>query len=185
MRWWKILGWSLTALVAREAYLALGPRRWARQEGYARAQRLAASTGKPLIVIGAPRRGFINVAVADYGCGDLCIDLEGCAGCERAVTGRAEDVLPFLPDDSAVVFVSCTLEYVDDVELVWSELQRIAGRELVVVTVEPWSLTAYFFPGAQRRILSGAQAGGTLRYRPLPWTRTTRALPATSTTRTT
>lgn len=183
MRWAKLLGWVATAIVAREAYLALGPRRWRRREVFAQAQARARELGKPLVVVGAPSGGFVNILSTDYGCGDLCVDLEGCEGCERAAAGRAEDVLPFIPDGSAVVFVSCTLEYVDDVDLVWRELRRIAGTDVFVVGVEPWSLTAFFFPGAQRRLLAVPRAGeaGSLRYRPLPWARATRTvLPAST-----
>jgi hypothetical protein len=180
MRWGRLALWTLGLVAAREAWLALGPRRWRRQEGYAAAKARAEELGLPLLVVGAPSAGFVNVALTDYGCGDLCVDLEGCPGCERAVTGRAEDVLPMLPDGSAVAFVSCTLEYVDDVERVWRELRRIAGREVYAVTVEPWSLTAFFFPGAQRRILAAPAPGssGGISYRPLPWARAVPALPA-------
>lgn len=180
MRWGRLALWLVAGVAAREAYLALGPRRAARRRLFAAAQRRARERGVPLIVLGAPRGGLVNVLAPDYGCGDTCIDLEGCEGCDRSVTGRAEDVLPLVPDGSAVVFVSCTLEYVDDVDLVWSELQRIAGSDLYVVRVEPWSLTAFFFPHAQRRILSVPAPGtaGPLEYRPLPWTRTAPARPA-------
>lgn len=181
MRFWgRILLWGAAGVLVREAWLALGPRRWRRREGYAAAKARAEELGLPLLVVGAPSAGFVNVWLSDYGCGDLCVDLEGCPGCERAITGRAEDVLPMLPDGSAVVFVSCTLEYVDDVERVWRELRRIAGREVYAVTVEPWTLTAFFFPGAQRRILSAPDPGaaGGIRYAPLPWAREVEALPA-------
>lgn len=175
MGWGRIALWALGLVAVREAWLALGPRRWRRRDGYAAAKARAEELGLPLLVVGAPHAGFVNVWLSDYGCGDLCVDLEGCPGCERAVTGRAEDVLPMLPDGSAVAFVSCTLEYVDDVERVWRELRRVAGREVFVVTVEPWSLTAFFFPGAQRRMLSVPAPGarGGISYRPLPWARTT------------
>lgn len=175
MRWGRLALWAVGGLLAREAWLAIGPRRWRRQEVFARAQARARERDVPLVVIGAPRAGFVNVAAQDYGCGDLCIDVEGCDGCVNAATGRAEDVLPMIPDGSAVVFVSCTLEYVDDVDLVWREARRIAGRDVFAVTVEPSSLTAWLFPGAQRRILAAPQPGesGGLTYRPLPWSRVT------------
>jgi hypothetical protein len=175
VRWFKLLGWTAGLVLAREAYLALWARRRRRQAVFAAAQARARELGRTLIVLGAPGAGLVNVFAPDYGCGDLCIDLEGCPGCERAATGRAEDVLPFIPDDSAVVFVSCTLEYVDDVDLVWRELRRIAGDDVFAVAVEPWTLTAFFFPGAQRRLLSLPEPGerGGLSYRALPWTRST------------
>lgn len=177
MRWGRILFWAATAVLAREAFIALGPRRWNRQETFARARARARELGLPLIVVGAPRTGGVNPIFVDYGCGELCLDLVGCEGCEATMAGRLEDTLPLLPARRAVVFVSCTLEYVDDVELVWRELRRVAGDELFVVTVEPWTLTAFFWPGAQRRVLGDVNPNGPLRYRPLPWVRTTRVLP--------
>lgn len=178
MSWGRILFWSAAAVLAREAYIALGPRRWRRQETFAQAQARARALSRPLIVVGAPGGGGVNQLLIDYGCGQLCLDLEGCDGCEASLAGRLEDTLPLLPSASAVVFVSCTLEYVDDIELVWRELRRVSGGELFVVTVEPWTLTAFFWPGAQRRVLGDVNPAGALRYRPLPWTRTTRVLPA-------
>jgi hypothetical protein len=52
--------------------------------------------------------------------------------------------------DSAVVYVSCVLEYVSDPEAALHELRRIAGTQenLFMVFVEPWTLTAALYPGA-------------------------------------
>lgn len=128
---------------------ALGPRRHARQQAWARAQARAQATGKPLMVLGAPNNGVINYFLSDYGCGDLCMDLQGCPECPTALEGRAEDLLQQLEDDSVVAFVSCVLEYVDDPVLVTSELRRVAGPDLFVVRVEPGSLTSTVYPGAR------------------------------------
>ena len=59
--------------------------------------------------------------------------------------------VPGLANDSAVVFVSCVLEYVSDPEAALQELKRIAGSSanLFVVFVEPWTLTAALYPGAR------------------------------------
>jgi ubiquinone/menaquinone biosynthesis C-methylase UbiE len=59
--------------------------------------------------------------------------------------------LPF-HDNSVVVFVSCVLEYVDDVDAAIKELMRISGGHLYVVRVEPWTATAYLYPGAKRTL---------------------------------
>lgn len=164
------LGLFAGAIALWELYLALGPRRVRRRQTYERAMLRARELGRPLVVLGAPAGGAVNgILGPDYGCGDLCVDLEGCPGCPTATTGPAEAVLAELADDSAVVFVSCTLEYVDDVEQVWGDLQRISGGELFVVTVEPLSLTAWFYPGAQRVITAPATPLLPLRYKALPW----------------
>ena len=46
-----------------------------------------------------------------------------------------------IADDSAVVFVSCVLEYVTDVEAAIRQLAQIVGsrENLFLVLVEPWS----------------------------------------------
>jgi hypothetical protein len=156
-------------ILLRELYLALGPRRVRRRRGYEQALLRARETGKPLVVLGAPGTGAVNATLGpDYGCGDLCIDLVGCEGCPTSATGPAELVLPELADDSAVVFVSCTLEYVQDVDRVWRELLRVSGGDLYVVTVEPLSLTAWFYPGA-RQVIGTATPERPLRYKRLPW----------------
>lgn len=158
------------ALLLWELYLALGPRRVRRRRTYEEALLRARELGKPLIVLGAPSNGAVNHALGpDYGCGDLCVDLLGCQGCRNTAEGPAEAVLPTLDTDSAVVFVSCTLEYVDDVDLVWDELLRVSGGELFVVTVEPVSLTAWFYPGAKRVLPMNTSPSVPLRYKALPW----------------
>jgi hypothetical protein len=50
-----------------------------------------------------------------------------------------------------VVFVSCVLEYVGDLPAALREIQRIAGdlENIYIVTVQPWTLTASLYPGAQ------------------------------------
>ena len=41
-------------------------------------------TGLPLLVIGDPHNGVMSVSTgADYGCGDVCLDLTGCPKCPR------------------------------------------------------------------------------------------------------
>ena len=61
--------------------------------------------------------------------------------------------IPDLADDSAVVFVSCVLEYVTDLDAALREIARIAGSadNVFVVTVQPWTLTARLYPGARWR----------------------------------
>jgi len=59
--------------------------------------------------------------------------------------------VPGIVDDSAVVFVSCVLEYVSDPEAALHELRRMAGTRdnLFIVFVEPWTFTAALYPGAR------------------------------------
>jgi hypothetical protein len=87
--------------------------------------------------------------VRAYGCGDLCIDLQGCPLCQvMQAADLTAGPVPGVADDSAVVFVSCVLEYVSEPEAALRELQRMAGSpdNLFLVLVEPWSLTAALYP---------------------------------------
>ena len=87
-----------------------------------------------------------------YDCGDLCVDLHGCPRCPVV---QAADLtagpVPGVAADSAVVFVSCVLEYVADIDTAIAELQRMAGSpdNLFIATVQPWTLTAALYPGAR------------------------------------
>lgn len=141
------------AIIAAGAEVLVAARRMKRRnEVFKRAQARARATGKPLMVIGDPDTGLVTRMGRAYGCGDVCFDLTGCPGCPEGVAGRLEDTLPRVRG-SWVVYVSCVLEYVDDFELVWGELMRISDGDLFVVTVDPWSLTAFVYPGAKRRFV--------------------------------
>ncbi|MBL9102476.1 MAG: hypothetical protein JNL82_16060 [Myxococcales bacterium] len=116
------------------------------------AARRASLLQRPLVVVGDPDAGAHTRIVRAYGCGDLCVDMNGCPMCQ--VT-RAADItkgpVADLADDSAVVYVSCVLEYVSDPVAALHELHRIAGSpgNLFPVFVEPWTLTASLYPGAR------------------------------------
>ena len=144
---------------ARSLLIALGATSvwefgwWARRlmrrgEVYAIAQKRAETLQKPLIVIGAPDGGV----TAGYGCGDATVDIASSA-CPHSIRADITKPLPFA-DDSGVVFVSCTLEYVADANAALREIMRISGGEAYFVGVEPWTLTAYLYPGAKRTLLS-------------------------------
>lgn len=135
----------LAAVAAWEGLWWLG-RRDSRTRVYGQARARAEQLGRPLVVVGAPDGGV----TAGYGCGDTTVDLAGSA-CPNSLAADIARPLPFA-DDSVVVFVSCVLEYVDDYEGSLRELRRISGGELFVVRVEPWTLTAYLYPGAKRTL---------------------------------
>ena len=143
-------------------------RRARRRSLYAAALERARVTGKPLLVFGDPDEGIVDPLLGrSYGCGDACTDITGCPKCPSGLPGRAEDVLPRLAPGSHVVFASCVLEYVDDVELVARELWRVSGGDLFVAHVEPHSLAARLYPGAKRRILQAPPDGPRVVYAPL------------------
>lgn len=172
--WLSVLKWSAIAVGAREAYVALYSRRQRRRDLFNLAQQRAQETGKRLIVIGDPDSGIVNRFLGrDYDCGTLCIDRNGCLSCPQYEQSRLEDVLPTLSTGSAVVYVSGVLEYVEDIDRVLGELQRISGGDMYVVTLKPWTLTSMFWPGSKRQFyeapppLQGQAARFT--WRALPW----------------
>ena len=123
-----------------------------RRSAFAAAARRAAELGRPLVVIGDPDAGVHTRLMRAYECGDLCIDLHGCPQCRvMQAADLTAGPVPGIADDSAVVFVSCVLEYVSDTEAALRELGRMAGSpgNLFLVLVEPWSLTAALYPGAR------------------------------------
>jgi hypothetical protein len=139
-------------------------RRLRRQALFQQASALASSLGRPLVVVGAPDGGV----TAGYGCGDVTIDLAETSSCPHYLRADITQQIP-LASDSAVVFVSCVLEYVSNVDAALCELLRVAGSpaRLFVVRVEPWTLTALLYPGAKRTIAEG-QLPATCPAPPLP-----------------
>lgn len=139
-------GWPLVALVTLwEGYW------WTRRANrravmYRAAQAQAQRDGVPLVVVGAPDHG----ATPGPGCGDLAVDVLP-SGCPRSLIADITKPLP-LPDNSAVVFVSCVLEYVDDLDAAMRELWRVSGGRLYITRVEPWTLAAHLYPGAKRTL---------------------------------
>jgi len=138
---------ALAALAAWEAGWWLR-RRTLRSITFDLAKAEAIRLGRPLVVIGAPDGGVTS----GYGCGDVTVDIQASA-CPVSIQADITKRIP-LPDDSAVVFVSCVLEYVGDYEAAMRELCRVSGGHLHVVRVEPWTLTAFLYPGARRLVAS-------------------------------
>lgn len=140
-----------TAAAVIEAGLAA--QRWnARKVGYIAAAKRAGELGRPLVVIGDPDAGAHTRLMRAYGCGDLCVDLRGCPQCLAVQPADiTKGPVPGVADDSAVVFVSCVLEYVSDVKAAVAEILRMAGdrSNVFVVLVQPWTFTAWLYPGAR------------------------------------
>jgi hypothetical protein len=136
-------------------------RRMRRRELFVLAVARTKTTGKPLVVVGDPDSGTASMKYGrDYGCGALCVDINGCPKCENQVKAPIQDWLRAQKDNSAVLFVSCVLEYVDaDVRPIIKDLYRVSGGDLFVVTVEPWTTTAFTYRGAQRRFFSAPPSG--------------------------
>jgi ubiquinone/menaquinone biosynthesis C-methylase UbiE len=101
-------------------------------------------------VIGAPDGGV----TAGYGCGDITIDLQP-SRCACSMQADITQRLPF-EDNSVVTYTSCVLEYVHDADAALREIMRISGHpaQAFFCGVEPFTLTAYLYPGARRTLPS-------------------------------
>ena len=118
-----------------------------RRTVYAKAKQRAHQTGKKLLVIGDPYNGLASKTTGcDYGCGDLCMDLTGCPNCPKTMKGRLEDTITDVNLNEYIIYISCVLEYVDDIEYIQTFLDKVDPEDLFVVNVEWYSLMAYFYP---------------------------------------
>lgn len=145
----------LGTAVAVESYAALA-RFESRKRNYAAALALSKRTGRTLVVIGDPDSGAHTRLLRAYDGGDVCVDLNGCPNFPNSIAADITQGLPQIPDNSAVVFVSCVLEYVSDPQAAIREIMRMAGSSQYVfnVNVQPWSATAFMYPGA-KSVISG------------------------------
>ena len=114
---------------------------------YQKAKKRAKLTGKKLLVIGDPYNGIASKSTGiDYSCGDICIDLTGCPACPESIKGRLEDTIGTLKLEEYVIYVSCVLEYVDDLDYINTFLDKVKPDDLFVVNVEWYSFMAWFYP---------------------------------------
>jgi len=154
-----------------EMVISLTVRRWKRRDYFRRAREKARLTGKPLMVIGDPDTGCVNHYFGrDYDCGDVCLDLTGCPRCPdgtRKIRGSLEEALPGMPTGGYVVFVSCTLEYVEGIRSVVDELQRVSGGDLYVVNVEPYS-PLHFLLKTRQILTSAPPDSQAIAWKPVP-----------------
>lgn len=168
---------GLGSLAALELYAGLA-RAKQRRDLFAAAQARSTATGRPLVVVGDPDAGaWTRYLGREYGCGSVCTDLNGCPGCPVAIPAditqplhlppnnvialtqlfpnagpTVDGVGPLVPPNSAVVYVSCVLEYVPDPMAGWNEILRMAGspENIFMAEVQPWAFgTLTFYPGTR------------------------------------
>ena len=117
---------------------------------YKKALKRANDTGKKLLVIGDPENGIANTLFGtDYGYGDECLDLTGCPKAPEGVKvykGKLEDILPTIDLSERVVFISCTLEYVDDIRGIIDRLHGMERDDLFILNIDPWTIEAWWYP---------------------------------------
>lgn len=119
-------------------------KRWEqRRTLFVTADEHARKAGRRLIVVLPPAESQLTRAMNLYEYGTRYADVFRRAG----VGIRAHVLARGLPEvvaDSAIVYVACALEYVDDLQRTMAEILRIAGNveNIYIVTVQPWTLTA-------------------------------------------
>lgn len=148
------------------AYALRGDRR---KSHFAMARRRADRLGRPLVTVGAPGGGLTG----GYTCGNAngqrglpCVDLYGCSACGAPPTDLTLPGAIRSRDNGCVVFSSCVMELVPDIDAAWRETLRAAGsaENVFVVHIEPWAHAAWMYPGTRWRI-EQAPPVGPLRYR--------------------
>jgi hypothetical protein len=122
-------------------------RKYTRRRLYWKALNRSFETGKKLLVVGDPYNGIASIVTGtDYDCGDYCIDLTGCPKCKNGQIMKLEEAVEMMNLDNYIVFISCVLEYVDDIEKIVNVLNKLDNKNLFIVTVEYYSIMAYFYP---------------------------------------
>jgi len=112
----------------------------------------AKATQRPLLVVGDPSGGVWTKIFPAYGCGDVCVDLQGCK-CPVQIQADITKGVD-LESNAYVVYVACVLEYVEDIEAAWLEILRLAGSvdNIFIVRVQSWTLSSWLVPGAKQVI---------------------------------
>ena len=122
-------------------------RKYKRRSTFKKAQKRARDTGKKLLVIGDPYNGIASKTTGiDYSCGDVCVDLTGCPMCPESIKGRLEDTIGSIDLNNYIVYISCVLEYTDDLPKIMKYLDKVNPQDLFVVNVEWYSFMAWFYP---------------------------------------
>jgi hypothetical protein len=118
-----------------------------RRNLFEKAKKRARRINKQLLVIGDPYNGVASISTGSYyDCGDLCIDLTGCPKCTNSIKGKLEDIISEINLNEYVIYISCVLEYIDKLPKILSYLNKVNKKNIFIVTVEWYSLNAYFYP---------------------------------------
>lgn len=137
-------------IVFNEIYHTLH-RQYERKKIFKMAKTRSEQIKKPLVVVGDPYNGkgskFFNKFTDTYGCGDETIDLTGSPNCHNGIQSDLLNYLKKQKSNSKVIFISCVLEYVDNINEIIKELYRVAGSidNIFIITVSNYCLTAYLY----------------------------------------
>ncbi len=156
--WWAIIIVLIVIVLVWIGTIVLNHHE--RRSYYELAKARSVKLNKPLIVIGDPQKGMSCAMFGPpYGYGDACVDIDPVD--DRCVKSDATEYLKGIKTNSAVIFISCVLEYVDDIEPLIEEMNRVAGssKNLFVVHVKWYALTAYIYRAqgdSAKNVITGA-----------------------------
>lgn len=171
----RTLAWTAglvgAGLLLREGYLAFSARRAKRRSLYDGATARAVETNKMFLVVGSPLRGLAaQIMGPAYGCGDLCLDPNGCPTCATYLSGPLVDLLERFEANSAVIYAVDVIETAPDAQALLHQLSRVAGDDLYIAHLEPTSLAAWT---SSRRVYAAPEGPAQHQqviYRANPWT---------------
>ena len=121
---------------------------------FERAKRCAAEMKKELVVLGSPHLGLRTGGVISYatektigptyGCGDVCVDFQGCHKCSKSYTGDILDYLRTKPAKSCVLFSSGVLEFTSSFTQIKEEIERMCVANFTDY-YSAWNLSFYVY----------------------------------------
>lgn len=135
-------------------------RRWEQRRAlFVMADEHARKSGRSLLVVLPPAESQLTrtLNLYEYGTRYAEVFRPAGAGIRAHVLARG---VPTIATDSAVVYVACALEYVENLQGVMAEILRLAGNveNIYIVTVQPWTLTAALHPAARWAGISNTHA---------------------------
>ena len=109
---------------------------------------------KKLVVVGSPNLELVdgglisfvaeNTFGPSYGCGDVCVDIQGCPKCDVSYTGDILDFLRQQEPKSCVLFSTGVFEFTNNYEEIRKEVERTCVRNFTDY-YSPWNVTWYTY----------------------------------------
>lgn len=121
---------------------------------YSRAVRCASQEKKELVVLGSPHLdiqtgGVVSYATektvgVGYGCGNTCVDIQGCSTCPNSYRGDILDYLKTRSAKSCVLFSTGVLEFTEKYDEIKLEIDRTCIANYTDY-YSPWNISWYVY----------------------------------------